>query len=118
LLTVTNIATTVGADGTNWYTWSFTGADRLTLLPGTTYAFEVFSSAGYLGFDATTNATPYAGGVAFNTTGGAARTFNSTTLTNRLYDRTFHVDLIPEPSSIWLVLGGSGLLLAFRRFRR
>jgi hypothetical protein len=101
LNTVTGIPTVPGATGIEWYTWSFSGADALTLNPTTQYAFEVYSSGGYLGFDADTGDS-YAGGTAFNSA-GPARSFADTTtgnLANHLYDRTFHVSLLeslPQP---------------------
>lgn len=95
-LTVTGIPTgTVGATGNEWFTWTFTGADAIPLTPSTLYSFEVFSSAGYLGFDAATTDTAYAGGTAFNSAGGARSFANLTTgdLSLRGYDRTFHVGI-------------------------
>ena len=119
LLTVTNIATTVGAAGDNWFLWNFTGADVLTLQPSKTYAFEVYSSAGYLGFDAAIAPGSYANGVAFNST-GVARQFSSNFIQDRGYDRTFYVDLapVPEPGTVMLGLSGIAMALGLRRFRR
>jgi hypothetical protein len=91
--TVTAIPTTtttveaITPVGTEWYTWTFTDADIPVMGGGSTYAFEAFSSAGYLGFDADTT-QPYLGGTAFNSN-GAARSFAGTTLQTRAYDRTF-----------------------------
>ena len=113
--TFSNIPTVTGAVGTEWYTFSFTGADVLTLSPATQYAFEVFSSTGYLGFDAATDPASYPAGVAFNTT-GAARQFSSTTIQDRGYDRTFQVDLaVPEPTTLTAL--GVALLPALTRRR-
>lgn len=106
--TVTGIPTiTTGATGIEWYTWSLSGADALALAPATQYAFEVYSTAGWLGFDADTSDS-YAGGTAFNSA-GSGRNFNDNTtgnLANHGYDRTFHVGLtaVPEPSALGLVL--------------
>lgn len=95
-LTVTGIPTgTVGATGSEWFTWTFTGPDAIPLTPSTLYSFEVYSSAGYLGFDAATTDTAYAGGTAFNSA-GAVRSFADLTtgdLSLRGYDRTFHVGI-------------------------
>jgi hypothetical protein len=95
-LTVTGVPTgTAGATGNEWFTWAFTGADAIPLTPSTLYSFEVFSSAGYLGFDAATTDTAYAGGTAFNSA-GAVRSFADLTtgnLANHGYDRTFHVGI-------------------------
>jgi hypothetical protein len=117
LLTLTNIPSPNPLVGTEWMTWNFSGSDVLTLAPATTYAVEVYSSAGYYGFDAATDPNSYPGGVAFNST-AAVRTFNSTTLQDRGYDRTFHADLaiVPEPTS-FAALSVSALLLARRRRR-
>jgi hypothetical protein len=115
--TYTNIPTVTGATGNEWFTFNFTGADALALAGDTQYAFEVFSSAGYLGFDAAVDPASYASGFAFNST-GAARQFSSTTLQDRGYDRTFHVDLtaVPEPASASLACAGAAAIL-FRRRR-
>lgn len=92
--TVTGIPTVTGATGIEWYTWTFSGADMLSLTPSTQYAFEVYSSSGWLGFDADTS-DGYAGGTAFNSSGGARSFADNTTgnLANHLYDRTFHVKI-------------------------
>ena len=117
--TYTGIPTVTLATGNEWFTWNFTGADVLTLLPGTQYAVEVFSSTGYLGFDAATDPASYPGGFAFNSA-GAARQFSSDTAQNRGYDRTFHVDIsagaVPEPATVGLLSVGA-LALAGRRRR-
>lgn len=118
VLTVTNVATPSLPVGTEWLTWTFSGAELLTLLPSTTYAVEVYSSQGYFGFDAATDPNSYAGGVAFNTT-AAVRTFDGSPLQDRGYDRTFHADLtaVPEPGAFAALLGGAALLAGFRRRR-
>jgi hypothetical protein len=117
LLTVTNITSPTPLVGTEWMTWTFSGADLLTLAPSTTYAVEVFSSQGYYGFDAATDANSYLGGVAFNNA-GAARTFSSTTLQDRGYDRTFVASIsVPEPASVIGLACGLGMLLLPRRRR-
>lgn len=92
--TLTGIPTVTGPTGIEWFTWTFTDTDRLSLAPSTQYAFEVYSSAGWLGFDADTTDS-YAGGTAFNSA-GAARDFTDNTtgnLATHLYDRTFHVGI-------------------------
>lgn len=103
--------------GNEWFTWSFTGGDLLTLNGSTTYAFEAYSTAGYLGFDASDTNTAYAGGTSFNSN-STNRSFGGTTLQDRLYDRTFVASLavVPEPSSVSL-LGLMGLLVNARRRR-
>ena len=114
--TINGIAHPTGVTGNEWFTWAFSGGDLLTLAGSTTYAFEAYSSNGYLGFDAS-DGLDYVGGTAFNSTGGS-RAFGSNTLQDRLYDRTFVANLtpVPEPSAS-LLLGGTGLL-ALRRRRR
>lgn len=90
--TATGVPTVTGATGIEWFTWTFTGADSIPLSPSTQYAFEVYSTAGWLGFDADTS-DGYAGGTAFNSA-GPNRSFGDNTtgnLANHLYDRTFHV---------------------------
>ena len=120
LNTVTGIATVAGATGIEWYTWTFTGADALSLNPSTQYAFDVFSSVGYLGFDADTT-DGYAGGTGFNSA-GPVRSFSDTTtgnLANHGYDRTFHVGLqaVPEPAACLLAAVGLFGLHGARRRR-
>jgi hypothetical protein len=112
------IPTVTGAAGNEWFTFTFTGADVPTLTSNTQYAFEVFSSAGYLGFDGGLNPANYPDGYAFNST-GSARAFNSTTVQSAGYDRTFHVDLaaVPEPASASL-LGLAATATLVRRRRR
>jgi hypothetical protein len=117
--TVTGIPSTTGMTGNEWFTWTFTDADRPTLLNSKQYAFEVFSSAGYLGFDAQQSDTNYALGTAFNSLGPARSFTDNTTgnLANHGYDRTFVVGLdpIPEPAGAILAIGGLVGLLAVRR---
>lgn len=117
LVTVTGIVHPLAtAAGDSWYTWTFSGADRLILNQGSIYAFEAYSSAGYLGFDAATDPASYAGGNAFNTT-STARTFSNATLVERGYDRTFVANLtaVPEPSAALLGLVGAALAIGRRR---
>lgn len=99
LKTVTGIPTTVGATGDQWFTWTFTGDDVRTLQPNKQYAFDVFSSNGWLGFDASESDGAYTSGTAFNSAGGGARNFNGVSLGDlslRQYDRTFLVNLAPS----------------------
>ena len=93
-VTVTGIPTVTGATGIEWYTWTFSGADSIPLTPSTQYAFDVFSSAGYLGFDADTS-NSYAGGTGYNSAGPVRSFADLTTgdLASHGYDRTFHVAL-------------------------
>jgi hypothetical protein len=100
--TVISDGTAAQADGDEWYSWTFSGADIKNLAPNTQYAFDIFSSAGYLGFDAAASNAGYAGGQAFNSGGGAARSFagtNTGNLANHNYDRTFVVDLEASASA-------------------
>jgi len=116
LTTVTGITSPAGLAGNEWLTWTFGGPDRVTLLPSTTYAVEVFSSQGYYGFDAALDPASYPNGVAFNSN-GAARSFAGTTLQDRGYDRTFVADLtaVPEPTSGILLTAGFMMILRRRR---
>lgn len=117
LTTVTGIVSPTPLVGTEWLTWTFSGADAVTLLPSTTYAVEVFSSQGYYGFDAALDPASYANGLAFNSD-SAARSFNGTTVQDRGYDRTFVADLIPVPEPGSGVLLATGLTLAMLHRRR
>ncbi len=124
--TISGIPTVTGALGNEWYTWTFSGPDVLTLAPSTQYAFEVFSDTtngnSYLGFAADTTDS-YAGGTAFNSA-GTNRAFTDNTLGDLAthgYDRTFVVALapVPEPSSIMLLsLGGLAGLFRLKRIGR
>jgi hypothetical protein len=83
------------------------------------YAFELYSSTGYLGFAADTTDS-YTGGTAFNSAGGT-RQFSDNTLgplATHGYDRTFVVALapVPEPSTLVLLSLG-GLVGVFHRIR-
>lgn len=123
--TVTGIPSATGMTGNEWFTWTFSGADAPTLLNSKQYAFEVFSSAGYLGFDATQGDTNYAApGTAFNSLGPARSFTDNTTgnLANHGYDRTFVVGLdpaaaVPEPVAASLAICGLLGLLAARSRR-
>jgi hypothetical protein len=99
LRTFTGIPGVQGALGDEWFTWTFTGESVAILQPSTQYAFDVYSTAGWLGFDATPNDANYANGTAFNSGGGGARNFNGVTLgnlDNHGYDRTFLAALAPS----------------------
>ncbi len=90
--TVTGVASVTGGVGNEWYTWTFSGPDALTLMPSKQYSFEVYSQNGWLGFDADTT-DGYAGGTAFNSASPGRSFADLTTgnLANHGYDRTFHV---------------------------
>jgi hypothetical protein len=99
LKTITGIPTITDAIGTEWITFSFTGTDTATLAPTKQYAFEIYTSGGYFGVDATQGDASYAGGTAFNSA-GPARTFTNNTLgnlANHGYDRTFVSQLTAPP---------------------
>lgn len=100
-----------------WITATFDGPDRLTLLPGTTYSFQMFNAAGgYVNFYRGSGDT-YAGGIGFNPYGGS-RQFNDNYVTpGDTADRTFHVGLsaIPEPAAIGLLLPAIPLSLRRRK---
>lgn len=99
LKTVTGIPTLTGAIGTEWVTVSFTGPEVATLDASQQYAFEVYTSGGYFGFDATQGDAAYAGGTAFNSA-GPGRAFTDNTLGNLAthgYDRTFVAQLTAPP---------------------
>ena len=118
LLTVTGIATPVSLSSTDWLTWSFTGADILTLDPNTMYGIRVVNSAGYIGFNASTNSGSYAGGFAFAPSEPGWSEYPNPV--DFGYDRTFVVGLtaVPEPGSALLLVGGLGMIAwQFRRNR-
>ena len=83
--TINNIATVTGALGNEWYNFAFSAPDILTLAANKQYAFDLYSSTGYLGFAADTTDS-YAGGTAFNSATDAAgattatRSFSGTNL--------------------------------------
>jgi hypothetical protein len=91
LKTATGIPTLSGAVGDEWVKVTFTGADVATLSASKQYAFEVYTTGGWFGIDATQGDASYTGGTAFNSA-GPARSFSNNTLGNialRGYDRTF-----------------------------
>jgi hypothetical protein len=104
-----------------WLTFALSGADAASLAPGAQYAFEIFSSNGWFGVDATQGDAAYAGGTAFNSA-GPGRSFTDATLgnlANHGYDRTFHValEVVPEPVAGLMAACGLAGLLATRRRR-
>lgn len=96
LKTVTGIPTLPAtAAATDWITLSFTGTDAATLDASQQYAFEIFTSGGWFGIDATQGDAAYAGGTGFNSA-GPPRQFTNNTLGNLAshgYDRTFVAQL-------------------------
>ena len=103
----------VATSSTDWLTWSFTGADVVTLAPGTVYAVQVWSQD-YFCFEASANNTKYTGGEALalpqSGWGWAAGE-----IWRPGYDRTFIATVVPEPGSLALALGGLGMILSRRR---
>jgi hypothetical protein len=98
LKTINGIASAAGITGGEWYTWTFTGGELQNLQANKQYAFDLYSTQGWLGFDADTSDS-YAGGTAFNSGNGGSRNFNGLTtgtLDNHGYDRTFLVGLSPS----------------------
>lgn len=99
LKTVTGIPTLTGAIGTEWVTLAFTGADAATLDASQQYAFEIYTTGGWFGVDATQSDAAYAGGAAFNSL-SPVRSFTDNTLgnlANHGYDRTFVAQLTAPP---------------------
>lgn len=98
--TVTGIPTLAStALGTDWVTLNFTGFDTPALDGGAQYAFEVYTTAGWFGIDATQGDAAYAGGTAFNSA-SPVRSFSDNTLGNLAthgYDRTFVAQLTAPP---------------------
>lgn len=95
--TVSGIPSAAGITGGEWFAWTFSGSDLQTLQPNKQYAFDLFSSSGWLGFDADTSDS-YAGGTAFNSSSGSRNFSGLTTgnLEDHGYDRTFMVALSPS----------------------
>lgn len=97
--TVTGIPTLTGAVGTEWVTLNFTGFETPALDASSQYAFEVYTSSGYFGIDATQGDAAYAGGTGFNSA-SPIRSFSDNTLGNLAthgYDRTFVAQLTAPP---------------------
>lgn len=121
---VTGIPTPVGT-GTGdvgWLTLALSGGDAVSLNPNADYAFELYSSTGWFGIDATQSDAAYANGTAFNS-GSGNRNFTDATLgnlANHGYDRTFHVALqaVPEPATTFLGMVGLLGIHAARRRRQ
>lgn len=99
LKTVTGIPTLTGAVGNEWVKINFSDADVAALSASKQYAFEVYTTDGWFGIDATQGDAAYSGGTAFNSA-GPARSFTSNTvgdLALRGYDRTFVVHMAAPP---------------------
>jgi hypothetical protein len=92
------------ASGSDYFT--LTLATPVPLTASTVYAYDIFTSAGYVGF-AKSTVNVYAGGTALQH-GSTARTAASgATATNlQVVDRTFFIHAIPEPG-VALLLGGA-----------
>jgi len=127
-LTPVNVVTGIpapvgtGTGDVGWLTFTLSGVDAVSLSPNAGYAFELYSSAGWFGIDATPGDAAYANGTAFNS-GSGNRNFTDATLgnlANHGYDRTFHVALqaVPEPATAFLGMVGLLGMHAVRRRRR
>jgi hypothetical protein len=113
--------------GNPWVTFTFTGGDALTLLPGTTYSFDVYGGAATDGSGTSTyldlfraGSTAYAGGEAYNSY-GAKHNFNDDYVNNTSGERTFVVGLtssVPEPASFAVIAAAGLSILIGRRHRR
>jgi hypothetical protein len=111
--------------GNPWVTFTFSGADAMTLLPGTTYSFDTYNGAAidgsgsgsYLRLERA-GSIDYPGGFAYDSY-GAKHNFNDDYVEVSGGDRTFVVGLssasVPEPSSISLMAVASLGVLARRR---
>lgn len=97
--TATGIPTLSGAVGDEWVKVNFTGTDVATLFASKQYAFEVYTTGGWFGIDATQGDASYTGGTAFNSA-GPGRSFTDHTLgnlANHGYDRTFVAQMVAPP---------------------
>lgn len=118
LLTVSNIATPGLLSSTDWLTWTFDGADVLTLNADTMYGIQIGNSNGYMALAASISPTAYPDGYAF-----APSQPDWSEYPNPVdfgYDRTFVVGLsaVPEPATAMLLLGGIALCARRSRMKR
>lgn len=121
LATFTNIA--IGSQsvtaGTDWYTWTFSGTELLTLEANTTYAVQVIANQSWFQFAASSSSVyPDGQVIVSNISNSGGYYFDGTTASTRSYDRVFVANLtaVPEPAAFSLLLGGLGL--AFLRRNR
>jgi hypothetical protein len=107
----------VPVNGANYLTFTFD--TPVTLNANSSYAYDIFSSAGYFGFAKSTTDV-YAGGFAMQHGTTARLAADGATIANQqTVDRTFYVQgtAVPEPSSCFLGLSGAVYLLGIRRKR-
>jgi hypothetical protein len=99
LKTHLGVAAPLGPTGSEWFKFSLTGSDAPMLLPNVQYAFEIYSSTGWFGIDATQGDAAYAGGTAFNSNSNSREFTNNTlgNVANHGYDRTFVAQLAAPP---------------------
>jgi hypothetical protein len=118
-LTYSVTAPAVAPTGDVWLTFTFAGADRLQLNPGSSFAFSMYSPDGYIRIYRS-DSDSYSEGTGFRPY-GALRTFADNYVQTAGFDRTFHVGLtaVPEPSSAAALVGLAALgLVGLRRRRR
>ncbi len=124
LTSALSLANPDGITTSSWLTFSFAGANAISLAADTQYAFQITTANNYYGFGVDTNSLDTVAGaraVDFNSTVGNATAITNLTYSGQPYQYAFDVGLTtleaPEPSTYVMLAAGLVLLVVMTQRR-